>query len=36
MGQTPHFQPRFVDYAIANLHVRRKSSHRNTAASGHG
>jgi energy-coupling factor transporter ATP-binding protein EcfA2 len=36
MGQTPHFEPRFVDYAIANLHVRRKSSHRNTAASGHG
>ncbi len=35
MGQTPHFERRFVDYAIANLHVRRKSPHRNTAASGH-
>lgn len=26
MGKTPHFEPRFVDYAIDNLWVRRSSS----------
>jgi hypothetical protein len=25
MGQTPHFEPRFVEYAINNLKVRRHS-----------
>ena len=23
MGQTPHFEPRFIDYAVNNLRVRR-------------
>lgn len=26
MGQAPHFEPRFIDYAIDNLRVRRKSA----------
>jgi DNA polymerase III delta prime subunit len=26
MGQAPHFEPRFIDYAVNNLRVRRNSS----------
>jgi hypothetical protein len=25
MGQTPHFEPRFIDYALNNLKVHRSS-----------
>jgi hypothetical protein len=25
MGQAPHFEPRFIDYALDNLRVRRHS-----------
>jgi SpoVK/Ycf46/Vps4 family AAA+-type ATPase len=25
MGETPHFEPRFIDYALNNLRVRRNS-----------
>jgi len=28
MGQAPHFEPRFIDYAVDNLRVRRNSPHR--------
>ena len=24
MGETPHFEPRFIDYAVDNLRVRRE------------
>jgi hypothetical protein len=23
MGQAPHFEPRFIDYALNNLHVKK-------------
>jgi len=26
MGQVPHFEPRFIDYALNNLRVRRNAS----------
>jgi hypothetical protein len=26
MGQTPHFEPRFIDYALDNLRVKRSAS----------
>jgi hypothetical protein len=26
MGQAPHFEPRFIDYALNNLRVRRNAS----------
>ncbi len=32
MGQTPHFEPRFIDYALNNLKVNRSSSPNLTAA----
>ena len=28
MGQTPHFEPRFIDYAMDNLRVKRGPSHK--------
>ena len=28
MGQAPHFEPRFIDYAVDNLRVRRNSPHK--------
>ena len=31
MGQAPHFEPRFIDYAVNNLHVRRSSAPKPTA-----
>jgi hypothetical protein len=34
MGQTPHFEPRFIDYALNNLKVRRSSRAAQTAATG--
>lgn len=30
MGQEPHFEPRYIDYAIDNLRVRRKEAAANT------
>ena len=33
MGQKPHFEPRFIDYAIDNLRVRRNSPHKAFPAS---
>lgn len=32
MGQAPHFEPRFIDYAINNLKVKRQSPPASTAA----
>jgi hypothetical protein len=29
MGQAPHFEPRFIDYALDNLSVRRGKPSRN-------
>jgi len=26
MGQAPHFEPRFIEYAVNNLRVRRKTA----------
>jgi energy-coupling factor transporter ATP-binding protein EcfA2 len=34
MGEPPHFEPRFIEYAIANLHVRRNSPHKGVPAPG--
>ena len=32
MGETPHFEPRFIDYALDNLQVRRSSPKTSTMA----
>ena len=32
MGQSPHFEPRFIDYALDNLRVRRHAPSKPTAA----
>jgi hypothetical protein len=32
MGQEPHFEPRFIDYAIDNLRVKRSSAAKAHAA----
>jgi hypothetical protein len=32
MREAPHFEPRFIDYAIDNLRVRQSSSKKTTQA----
>ena len=32
MGQTPHFEPRFIEYALDNLRVKRSTKSRSTMA----
>jgi hypothetical protein len=32
MGQVPHFEPRFIEYAINNLRVKQSSAAKSTSA----
>jgi len=32
MGQSPHFEPRFIDYAINNLRVKQSTGAKSTQA----